>query len=406
MLRLAFRFEIRRGRYNIFGIGTVRSPDQKNTAVTLLLGRRQTVIDPLPACPVPSERIDLRLRLAPGYRHPSWLLAQPDGMVIKGILKHQEGIWKAMIGLDAGRGTYQMEILVHGLNGPEIAALFPLYVGTAKPGLPVIKLRPAPNRYPTPKEAEKALIDLIDSVRSRHNLPKLIVCETLNSVARRHSLDLLNRRHAVHRTSSGSLHDRLKNTNIPFIRALENVSLSTSPETAHERFLESPSHRINILDPNTTHLGIGIAMERSLQEDILSVCEVFIEKTPPADLANIKKQLFTMINQTRKNRGRFALGLDTQLSRYALESARRLSANPTRLDPQKESLRLVEDIENSNLTVTGTRVHMLRTANPKRALTIPALLDENVNRIGIGIAKADNTHKPPELWISLIFAGR
>ena len=232
-------------------------------------------------------------------------------------------------------------------------------------------------------------------------MPKLCV------VAQEHSLQLLAERHAAHRTATtGSLLDRLRRSDIPFTRALENVSLSASPEAAHERFMESPGHRLNVLDPDVTVAGIGIAMERGSQEDILAVTEVFIEPTQSEAGSNMAERITKIINRKRKSRGRFALGLDQELSRAALRSARRLAALGTKADAQREGDALLSRLTGEDEGNSGVQIHYFKTANLNRVLAARGLLDEDINRVGIGLAKPSNQGVPGELWIAVIFAGR
>jgi uncharacterized protein YkwD len=217
-------------------------------------------------------------------------------------------------------------------------------------------------------------------------------------------MDLLGDRHAVHRTTTGALLDRLHKKEVPFARALENVSLSPSPEAAHERFMESPSHRLNVLDPNVNKLGIGIAMERGPEEDILGVTEVFLEPPESGEGTVMADRVLKIINDFRRIKGRFTLGMDPELSRIARRSARRLADLGPRADPGREGRALLQELEEGTLQVPSPRIRYLRTAVFKQVLASPEVLDEEVNRVGIGIAQGASTGG--EVWVSLIFAGR
>jgi uncharacterized protein YkwD len=396
-----------RAGYTHFAVGVTRFPDQKRMVSTLILGKRPARLDPLPVCPRPGSRLKLRLRLLRGYRHARWLLTTPKGEVQDDILVYEEGAYTGTVPLDSGKGTYQMEIVVQGPGGPEVAALFPLYVGVPRPEIPTVKLHPAPERYRTPQDAEAALLGLLNKERLRQGLAALAPDERISVVAREHSLQLLAERHASHRTATtGSLLDRLRHSEIPFTRALENVSLSPSPEAAHQRFMDSPGHRLNVLDPDVTVAGIGIAMERGSREDILAVTEVFIEPVQSEAVAGIAERVTELINKRRRSRGRFALGLDRELSRAALRSARRLAARGGRADAKREGDELLARLTGEDQRNSGVQIHYFKTANLNRVLTARGLLDEDINRVGIGVAKPPDQGVPGELWIAVILAGR
>jgi hypothetical protein len=247
----------------------------------------------------------------------------------------------------------------------------------------------------------------VNQSRKRQGLPALVIEEQLSDVAREHAMDLLNRRHAVHRTTgTGALVDRLRASKIPYARALENVSLSPSPEQAHERFMESPGHRVNVVDPYVTHMGAGIAMERGAQEDILAVCLVFIEKVEATDLSKVATRLHTMVNARRRRKGRFALGFDEELSRMALRSVRRLAAMGDKADPQREGNAMVRELSEGILEIPDVKVRYYRTSSLRRVVSSPDVLAEDINRLGIGVARTSNRGQPDEMWIAVIFAGR
>gem|GEM_PF-1323202 len=399
--------QARRGRYTHFAVGAARQPDQQRMVTTLLLGRRPALVDPVPVCPPPGSRVPLRAQLLRGNNHPRWLMTTPAGDVQSGVLLYEEGAWRGEVPLDGGRGEYSLELVVLGQAGPEVAALFPLFAGVPRARLPRVKLRPTPERYKTPEDAEQALFGLLNQLRTRQKLPALTFSTRLSEIAREHAMQLLLERHAVHRTkASGTLVDRLSRAGLPFARALENVALTPSPEAAHDRFVDSPGHRINLVDPDVTQVGVGVAMERGAAEDIVAVCEVLVEPVESGTGAAMARRVLELVNARRKARGRFALGLDEQLSRAALHSARRLGAMGHKPDPQEEGAWLLEELGEEGLGIVGAQVRYFRTSNPAHVLHAPEVLDEAINRLGVGVARTPEFASTGELWIALVFASR
>jgi uncharacterized protein YkwD len=395
------------GRYTHFAVGVARTKNQQRMISTLLLGRRPALINSLPMCPTPGSRLDLSLRLLRNYRHPRWLLTTPKGKVINDNLLYEEGAWHSFVPLDSGAGVYQMEIIVHGPAGPEVAALFPLYAGVERPLIPTVKLRPAPTRYRTPEDAEEALVKLVNKTRKKFNLAPLAPDNKLHSVARQYSLQLLADRRATHRTSqAGTLPDRLRRSKISFSRALENVSLSPSPEIAHDRFLDSPGHRLNVLDPNVSKLGVGIAMERGSIEDVLAIVEIFTEPVESGSTSSIANKAAEVINQARRAKGRFALGIDKELAKYALRSARRLAALGSAANPEREGDFVLEELSELVSESADLNVQFFKTTKIRRVLSSEGLYNENINRMGIGVANTSSQNPPGEFWIVVVFSGR
>ncbi len=82
--------------------------------------------------------------------------------------------------------------------------------------------------------------------------------EQLRSVARAHSRDMFVRGYFSHYTpESKDPFDRLKDANIAYLAAGENLALAPTLPTAHTGLMNSPGHRRNILDPNYHRVGIG-----------------------------------------------------------------------------------------------------------------------------------------------------
>ncbi|NJO82323.1 MAG: CAP domain-containing protein [Blastochloris sp.] len=124
-----------------------------------------------------------------------------------------------------------------------------------------VKLRLLGNQtYPT--WAERLLADLINAERQKAGLNTLEWHDDLAHIARSHSEDLKQHNMVGHIGSDGS---------DPVSRSTGNVSLSgffggetiaheLSPVESIRRLMNSPSHREIILYDNTTHFGVGYAV--------------------------------------------------------------------------------------------------------------------------------------------------
>ena len=79
------------------------------------------------------------------------------------------------------------------------------------------------------------------------------------AVARNHNLDMEGRSFFEHICPSGVNFDqRLLNAGISFLIAGENIGMGQlTPEDVVQRWMSSPGHRANILNPAFTHLGVG-----------------------------------------------------------------------------------------------------------------------------------------------------
>ncbi len=106
--------------------------------------------------------------------------------------------------------------------------------------------------------AEIELFRLVNEERQKNNLVTLSWNEELAQESRNYSQDMLFRGYFSHTSKSGkSLFDRLKEANISFSVAGENLALASDAKQAFEGLMNSPSHRANILSENFKTMGIG-----------------------------------------------------------------------------------------------------------------------------------------------------
>ena len=72
------------------------------------------------------------------------------------------------------------------------------------------------------------------------------------------------------------LQDRFREKGITPIRFAENIARSRTASRIHHNWMLSPSHRMPMLDPSMTHVGIGVAKEG----DELIATQIFANLSP------------------------------------------------------------------------------------------------------------------------------
>jgi uncharacterized protein YkwD len=108
-------------------------------------------------------------------------------------------------------------------------------------------------------DLEKRMLDLVNQERVAAGLRPLAADPELTEVARRHSADMFARGYFAHDTPEGlSPFDRMKQSNVQFLTAGENLALAPTLQVAHTGLMNSPGHRANILRPQFGRVGIGI----------------------------------------------------------------------------------------------------------------------------------------------------
>jgi len=108
-------------------------------------------------------------------------------------------------------------------------------------------------------DLEKRMLDLVNQERESRGLKPLAADPELTEVARRHSADMFARGYFAHDTPEGiTPFDRMREANVRFATAGENLALAPTIPVAHNGLMNSPGHRANILRPEFGRVGIGI----------------------------------------------------------------------------------------------------------------------------------------------------
>ena len=141
----------------------------------------------------------------------------------------------------------------------------PTPVKTAEP-TPVPTVEPTPKATTQPTDdnvtgvssIEQKMVAMVNEDRAAAGLPALKIDTGLTKYARLHSQDMSANNFFSHTSpSNGSFSERLRNSNLGFMGAGENIALYGSVEKAQAGLMASDGHRANILG-NYTHVGIGI----------------------------------------------------------------------------------------------------------------------------------------------------
>jgi uncharacterized protein YkwD len=107
--------------------------------------------------------------------------------------------------------------------------------------------------------AEQELFAAVNQARRSQGLPALRWDASLATAARRHAEVMAAHGEAQHQfEGEPGLSARVKQTGAHFAWLSENVIVGTSAEEVHNQFMNSPSHRANILDKDMDSVGIAV----------------------------------------------------------------------------------------------------------------------------------------------------
>lgn len=106
---------------------------------------------------------------------------------------------------------------------------------------------------------EKEMLQLINQERAKAGAAPLTLDPELVRIARLKSQDMIDKNYFDHYSPTyGDPFTMMRNMGVQYGFAGENLAGNPSLDNAHETLMASPGHRKNILNPNYTHVGIGI----------------------------------------------------------------------------------------------------------------------------------------------------
>lgn len=121
-----------------------------------------------------------------------------------------------------------------------------------------------------------ALDRMVAALRAFEGSPPLARDEKLDALARAHAERMRDRHSVAHDLGDGDFKDRFEAEGSLDARAVgENVAHAPTVALAHRALHASPSHRINLLRADYTHMGVGVARA---SDGSVYVCETFAAK--------------------------------------------------------------------------------------------------------------------------------
>ncbi len=250
-----------------------------------VVAERKVDLEPFPRTAIPGDTAALSFRLKDSLDNPEIVVTSSGGRVSRRAAARDGAGWASTVQLGIDPGSQWVEIIATGYRGPQVAALFPVWVGVPPPQVWEGAKAADETWIQEPEQAEALLLKLLNDERRRHDLPPLVADSRLAEVARRHSQDMLDRGYFAHLSPEGAgPADRLRTAGIRTRRSAENLARTPSVAEAHASLMRSPGHAANILTTEMDCVGIGISFGRG--EDgrpMVLVTEVFAKSPQGTD---------------------------------------------------------------------------------------------------------------------------
>ncbi|MCC0672307.1 sporulation protein [Clostridioides sp. ES-S-0145-01] len=112
---------------------------------------------------------------------------------------------------------------------------------------------------------QKEVVDLVNVERSKAGLNPLTLDADVSNVATKKSQDMIDNNYFAHNSPTyGSPFDMLKKFGISYKTAGENIAMGQkTPKEVVNAWMNSEGHRKNILNPNYSKIGVGVAQKSS-----------------------------------------------------------------------------------------------------------------------------------------------
>lgn len=107
--------------------------------------------------------------------------------------------------------------------------------------------------------AEAEALEALNADRAKAGLKPLVYNESLTRLAREYAADMMERRFFAHDNPEGlTPFDRMRIKGISYRYAGENLAINDTVRAAQAAFMNSPTHRENVLHSQYSEVGIGV----------------------------------------------------------------------------------------------------------------------------------------------------
>ncbi|HET6343847.1 MAG TPA: CAP domain-containing protein, partial [Myxococcota bacterium] len=233
--------------------------------VVVALSRRLVRLVPTPARVAPGAETFVAGR-AQAQEQVTVAFGYPNGVVHRVRLPTVRGTFMQRVAVGVTPGIMDVQVLVDRGHGPEVAAQFPVGVGRSPWEAP----EPVAATSDDGADPRAALWSLLWGARDAQGLALPTPHGGLARVAQAHADDMSRRAYFAHLSpTTGDVTDRLRAQGIAYVRVLENIAAAPSIDEAFAQWLRSPSHRANLLDPDATFAGVGVARGAGAAKDLV-----------------------------------------------------------------------------------------------------------------------------------------
>jgi uncharacterized protein YkwD len=348
------------------------------TRIVLVLQDVGAEVQPFPRRLAPNQSAALQGTLLPPYQKPSVLVSSVTGELA--APEQAAGpAFNAEVKCGDRPGTIYVEVRGERDGRAAAVANFPVACGAELPATVALAGEPWPQDAPS---QEKKILEIVNGQRSAAGLKPLAWDAAVAGVARKLAGGLAE--NASKGTGGGGdVAKELKELGISSSQVVEVAGADRTVESANQRLLRSPRNRANLLNPDVTNAGVGVASAADAEgHPLVFVAEVLIKELPPVDVAKVREDLRGAVLRKRKDTRTTPLTTDPALDGLAQRYAADLAKAGGSL-PKEQASPITAELSKSYRTVSivkGAKAEPLDFAEEPE-ITGPGKL------LGVGVAQ-------------------
>ncbi len=371
----------------------------------LLLAQRSFELKPVPREVPTGGDAHLQFKLDGALRDPRVICTMPGGGTQRTSAGSSAAWGVAAVPVSSRSGRQWAELVATGRRGPEVVALFPLWVGRPAPAFWRGDLLPDDSGITTPGQAESFIAQLVNDERRRFGLTQLPIDATLAEAAREHSRDMAENHYFGHVSPTrGGLDKRLHAAGYAARDAAENVAEAGSLVDLHQSLMRSPGHRANILASDVTQMGIGAVRGTGPDgEPTWVVTEEFAQPLKKDSASALKKAIQERIGESRRRRGVGAVRWEAPLDRAAAAAAEKVAADGYRRGVAVDAVK--QELESRGVRFKSLAVATGQAFVPGDISLPKGTADPDVEAAGVGVADGGDPGTPATYVVVLARGG-
>ncbi|MCB9787198.1 MAG: CAP domain-containing protein [Deltaproteobacteria bacterium] len=297
--------------------------------IAVLVSRGGLRLDPLPRRVRGGQALTIDGVVPPGTERLGLLVAASDQVFTEVPAELSGTAFRATLDVPDLAGPLLVELIGDSAAGPRPLAQLDLRVDSPLPDALETAWPPDESQIGSAAEAEAFIAGLIARDRAAAGLGGVGRDPALDAVARAHSADMARHHFFAHVSPrTGDVTDRLRAAGYRSLMHGENIARNGTLFDAQAGLMRSLGHRRNILSPDATRVGVGIAETGEGETHQWVVTQVFARPSPVVDPLSARVELVRRLDRARAEAGLPPLRLDDALSGAAELEVRRDAPTP------------------------------------------------------------------------------